>query len=105
MRLLEEHGLLIVTSTRIVSGIIQRHYQTVARRLSIDRALLGGGADAGGFDLALSIVLDEVRADLQRSIAAGLVDVTRYSPGEGGLVLGGTWRGCRASGLTSSFDG
>ena len=37
-------------------------------------------------------MLDEVRADLQRSIAAGLVDVTRYSPGEGGLVLGRTWR-------------
>src|ERR687885_168224 len=42
VRLLEQRGLIRVTDTRIVSGIIEKRYQTVAYRLSIDRRLLEG---------------------------------------------------------------
>jgi DNA-binding transcriptional ArsR family regulator len=91
VRLLEEHGILRVAGTRIVSGIIERHYQTAALRLSIERELLGGG-QPGGLDVALAVILDEARQDIHRGVIAGLIDPTRTTPGDGGLTLGRVWQ-------------
>src|SRR5512141_1410755 len=40
VNLLEEHGLLRVASSRVVSGIIEKSYVAAARSISIDPALL-----------------------------------------------------------------
>ncbi len=39
VNLLEDHGLVRVTQTRIVSGIVERTYALVARRFSVSEAL------------------------------------------------------------------
>ena len=39
VNLLEEHGLIRITSTRVVSGIIEKQYRVTAYRLSVERAL------------------------------------------------------------------
>jgi len=39
VNLLEDHGLVRVTQTRIVSGIVERTYALVARRFAVSEAL------------------------------------------------------------------
>jgi DNA-binding transcriptional ArsR family regulator len=91
---LAERGVVRVVATRQVSGITEKRYRVAAHRLTVDRALFAPGAPAGddAFELFLSLVLDEARAELRKSVRAGLVDPSR---GEdlrgGGLVLGRNW--------------
>ena len=40
VNLLEEHGLLLVASSRVVSGIIEKSYVAAARSITVDPALL-----------------------------------------------------------------
>lgn len=88
-RLLEEHGLIKVVETRIVSGIIEKSYQTTAYRFTVDRSLLPG-AHLGepALDVALSLILDEVAGEIRRSMEAGLIDL---SEGGRGFLLGRSW--------------
>src|SRR6476659_4447233 len=51
INLLEEHGLIRVVGTRIVSGIIEKQYRVLAYSIDIDRALLNLGTE--GSDAAL----------------------------------------------------
>ncbi len=95
IKLLEERGLLTVASTRLVSGIVEKRYRTTAYRLSVDKTLIGPtaqGSDA--LDTYLSVVLDEVRREINRGVDAGLIDLERT--GEDAiaprrLVLGRNW--------------
>jgi DNA-binding transcriptional ArsR family regulator len=70
VRLLEEHGLIRVASTRTVSGIIERRYELAARRISVTRDLAtAGGADAvGQIGQMASSVFDEIRRAFVASI-------------------------------------
>ena len=38
VNMLEEHGLLIVTGSQLVSGILEKRYQLVAASIGVDRA-------------------------------------------------------------------
>lgn len=92
--LLEEHGLIRVRSTRVVSGIIEKQYEAAAYRISVDRALFNPEPDeATGIEVFLSFVLDHARAEILKSIAAGLLAPHPPSPdeGDGGLNLGRLW--------------
>jgi DNA-binding transcriptional ArsR family regulator len=92
--LLEEHGLIRVRSTRVVSGIIEKQYEAAAYRISVDRALFNPEPDeATGIEVFLSFVLDHARAEILKSIGAGLLAPHPPSPddGEGGLNLGRLW--------------
>ncbi len=92
--LLEEHGLIRVRSTRVVSGIIEKQYEAAAYRISVDRALFNPEPDeATGIEVFLSFVLDHARAEILKSISAGLLSPHPPSPddGEGGLNLGRLW--------------
>src|SRR5215470_2705895 len=77
VNLLEEHGLIRVASTRVVSGIIEKQYQVTAYRLSIDRSLLAPAAEATGdsLDAFLSLILDHVKSEITRSVRAGLIEL------------------------------
>src|SRR6266699_2543948 len=55
VNLLEEHGLITVTGSRIVSGIIEKQYRASASSLRVDRSLLtlDGGKPDGSMDTLL----------------------------------------------------
>jgi DNA-binding transcriptional ArsR family regulator len=93
VNLLEEHGLIRVASTRVVSGIIEKQYQVTAYRLSVDRALLTPDDEGGdSLDAFLSMILDHVKGEIKKGVRAGLIEVAvEKSLQERGLVLGRRW--------------
>ncbi len=78
VNLLEEHGLIQVTETRIVSGIIEKHYVAAAREYFIERTLLTPGQSTGGevLKIAFDAMIDPIREELRRSFAQGLIDMS-----------------------------
>ena len=93
VNLLEEHGLLRVVGTRVVSGIIEKQYQVTAYRLSVDRALLSPAAPASDerLDVFLSMILDHAKSEIKKGVRAGLIDIARKSLKQRGLLLGRRW--------------
>jgi hypothetical protein len=95
MGLLEEHGLIRVTGTRLVSGIVEKQYQATAYKLTVDRALFwmtpAETEDYQGLEVFLSAVLDYTHSDIMRSVRAGLVIPTRGAPPEQSLDVGRCW--------------
>jgi DNA-binding transcriptional ArsR family regulator len=94
LALLEEHQLIRVRDTRIVSGIIEKQYEAAAYRITVDRALFNPEPnEALGVEVFLSFVLDHARSEILKSIAAGLIAPTAPSSAdqEGGLSLGRYW--------------
>jgi DNA-binding transcriptional ArsR family regulator len=93
VNMLEEHGLLVVAESRIVSGIVEKRYTPSARSFRVDRELLSaastGTADAAGeVGDAIGNVLDSAGDALRSAIASG-----RFMPGDGNnLVSHGTMR-------------
>jgi DNA-binding transcriptional ArsR family regulator len=90
---LESIGLVRVVETRIVGGIIEKHYRAAVSRISVDRGLLTPGAapiDAA-LETMLSAILDGVREAVRESVRANLVDPTLETPAEHGLLLGRKW--------------
>jgi DNA-binding transcriptional ArsR family regulator len=89
--LLEEHDLIRVRSTRVVSGIIEKQYEVTAYRISVARELFN--PDQSSMEVFLSFVLDHARAEILKSMAAGLI--APHPPSEedheGGLNLGRFW--------------
>ena len=77
--LLEKHDLIQTVDTRIVSGIVEKHYQAVARSYRVQDGLLSPGSEAAeeNLDLMLSSMWEDTRSDLQASLKAGVA-----SPGE-----------------------
>jgi DNA-binding transcriptional ArsR family regulator len=95
VNLLVKHGLIHVAETRLVSGIVERRYRVTAYRLSFDRSLFNI-AETGeeGLEVWLSLVLDEVRSEIHRSVRAGLIDLGRSADHDMAprrLVLGRKW--------------
>src|SRR5688572_24810596 len=43
INLLEKHGLIVLVDTRVVSGIIEKHYQVSAQNVRVAKHLLSGG--------------------------------------------------------------
>ena len=77
VNLLEEHGILIVTGSRIVSGIVEKRYQLIAGNIGIDRAVLSAGDT--GIDEALHGILSTMFAtaeqDIQAAVRAGVASL------------------------------
>lgn len=76
INLLEKYGLIVLVDTRIVSGIIEKHYQIAARTVKVSKNLLSTGTDpeAEGLNLAIGTVLDATREELLASARAGMVE-------------------------------
>jgi len=65
--LLEKHGLIQVVSTRVVSGIIEKHYQVTAYEFNVDRALLSpkiANAPEGPWQQIIVQTIDTLQQDL-----------------------------------------
>ncbi|MGB3328273.1 MAG: winged helix-turn-helix domain-containing protein [Thermomicrobiales bacterium] len=95
IKLLESHNLIVVDTTRVVSGLTEKRYRLAAYRLTVDKTLLGApGSGNAPLDVFLSVVLDEVAAEIRRSVQSGLIDLDRTredEPHPRGLVLGRSW--------------
>jgi DNA-binding transcriptional ArsR family regulator len=82
---MEEHGLLRVVGTRLVSGILEKQYRASAMSFSFDHALLAPDSPSSGevMSLALSTVLDTTRQDIEsirQASANGLIDFAADAP-------------------------
>ncbi len=88
--LLEQHGLIQLVDTRIVSGIIEKHYQASARSYQVARGLLAPGSteQEQGFELTLSGILTDARNDAIESRHAGLVAYDEDAPSHKKMLLG-----------------
>lgn len=80
VNLLEEHGLIRVTDTRVVSGIIEKHYRATARNFAIQRSLLSFGSKGDGLRTALDAVIDPIREEIERGVASGVIDTSDNAP-------------------------
>lgn len=93
VNLLEAHGLIRVSSTRVVSGIIEKQYQVTAYRLSVDRTLLSPAAPTTdeGVEAYLSLILDHAKSEITKGVRAGTIDLAHKTMEQRGLVLGRRW--------------
>jgi DNA-binding transcriptional ArsR family regulator len=69
VKLLEDHGLIRVVETRMVSGIVEKHYQIVAKDIVVADGLLSVSKPEGKSDVEglISSILDGTKADFIRS--------------------------------------
>jgi DNA-binding transcriptional ArsR family regulator len=72
IKLLEEHGIIQVVATRIVSGIIEKQNRATAENLEINKYLLSFRTNSGQENLTsdVTVTLDTVRDDILRSLQA-----------------------------------
>jgi DNA-binding transcriptional ArsR family regulator len=72
--LLEARGFIVVSETRMVSGIVEKRYQLTAVSFRVDRALLAGGGaeEIGG---VLDTIFDKARTEILAGQRAGLLDL------------------------------
>lgn len=70
VKLLEDHGLLQVVETRLVSGIVEKHYQITAKDITVADGLLSVSKPEGKDEIAalISSILDGTKADFIRSL-------------------------------------
>lgn len=74
VNMLEEHGLIKVVETNVVSGIIEKVYRATAREYRVDDSLFRGPEPAEEHvDTLLRAIFDEARTEIRRSVRAGLM--------------------------------
>ena len=88
LRQLEKHGLVFVERTRLVSGIVEKHYRAVARDIRLDSAAFGTSAqpDRRRTEALLGFVFDQTRVEISRGIEAGRLDFRRVAPDPSALM-------------------
>ncbi|MBK8137519.1 MAG: helix-turn-helix transcriptional regulator [Chloroflexi bacterium] len=72
--LLEKHGLIVLVDTRIVSGIIEKHYQAAAKVYRVAKDLLAPGSTE--FDEGLELTLNGMFAATKQEILDNIHDAT-----------------------------
>lgn len=87
--LLEKHGLIQTVETRIVSGIVEKHYQASARRYRMSWGLLSPTDKAFNerIEVMLGGIFGTAREDMRESIEAGVVKIDAESPSSQRVVL------------------
>ncbi len=83
INMLEEHGFIRVTSTRMVSAILEKFYQITAYQFRTNPELLAiKNPDKGleGLDFYLQSILDSTKNDVKKSAEAGLLDFSPDAP-------------------------
>lgn len=69
--LLQQHGIIRVVGTRLVSGIEERTYRAVARGFRVDRTLLAPHASEPQIADAQASILESVASDLRARALSG----------------------------------
>lgn len=88
--LLEKHELIQMVETRIVSGIVEKHYQAAARVYRIERGLLSPGSAEfdENIELTLASFLGDIQNDLKTSMREGVIDMSQDAPRHQRLLMG-----------------
>ena len=69
VNLMEKHGLIQVVETNVVSGIVEKKYQVVARNYRIDDQLLADqSANTENMYRMINAMLDATRSEIQRTM-------------------------------------
>lgn len=79
INLLEKHGLISIASTRVVSGIVEKSYQTSAHQFRVKRGLLNPGSrseDGDNAGIFVDAFLDNAKQDIKENVSAGLIDLS-----------------------------
>lgn len=76
VNLLEEHGLLLVAASRLVSGILEKKYVPAAKQFSVDKTLLrtADGDGTESLDVlgrTVETILLSTAEDFKRAVTAG----------------------------------
>ena len=90
VNLLEERELIRTSSSRIVSGIVEKRYRVAARSFRIDRRLISPSAgDAGSEALAaiVSNAFETTRSEIEEGLRLGAVSVDEAAPPERRMTL------------------
>ena len=87
---LEQHGIIRVVSTQIVSGIVEKRYQISARTFRVDRALLAPGSEQeeAAFEAMIQSTLVAAEEEIRRGLHAGVIDMIRATPESGATFIG-----------------
>lgn len=82
INLLEKQGLIQTVDTRIVSGIIEKHYQITAKVFVVEKGLLSPGTPEfdDHFDITLSTLFDNIKAEIKESAQRGVIDESDNAP-------------------------
>jgi DNA-binding transcriptional ArsR family regulator len=76
VNLLEKHGLIRVVETNVVSGIIEKRYQCVARQYEVDTHLLATETPSDShIEDTLQIIFDSTKNDVRRGIKSGEISM------------------------------
>jgi len=75
-KMMEEHGLIRVVATRVVSGIIEKLYHVRAYSYPLNKSLLALAETTTeeGFPTIISSVLDHTSQEIKRGFRSGLID-------------------------------
>lgn len=80
INLLEKHGLISITHTRMVSGIMEKSYQASARNFRVKQGLLTPGTTEEGIeqrmDLFVEAILEDAKRDIKQNALSGLIDLS-----------------------------
>ena len=78
VKMLEEHGLIQVVETRVVSGIIEKLYLTTAQKYapSLELFSVNPETGTGGLSLMLDSVWGSTKQDLMTSVRASIADLS-----------------------------
>jgi hypothetical protein len=73
VNLMEQHGLLVVASSRLVSGILEKRYLPAAERFEIDKGILGAGTLVAheAMRSVVSSVFAAAQSDIEAAVHAG----------------------------------
>lgn len=88
VNLLEEKGFIQVVDTQIVSGIIEKQYQAIARQFVLDEKMLSpGDDDSGQVEALLRSFFAMAQREIEQSIRAGLVNLKETGQPQRGSLL------------------
>lgn len=82
INLLEEHGLIKVVDTRVVSGIIEKQYRAAAYLFLFDKVLFMRSTAPDDLELppGLQFMFDSTRLQLKQSVRNNLVELSSTAP-------------------------
>ena len=73
VNLLEQHGLVVVASSRLVSGIVEKSYRPAADRFEVDKSILASGPGLAheAMRSVVASIFDATREDIEDAVHAG----------------------------------
>ena len=81
INLLEEHGLIRVVSTRMVSNLMEKLYQASAYSFNVDKSLLTfNDTEISEGEAMLNTVFDLAKSEIKQSVMAGLIETSADAP-------------------------